>query len=303
MDTQDAAASQPIFIVSHARTGSTLLRYLMDAHPEVCCPPELALGRLCHALAYTLGLTLAGDRGADTRPGGQSAVHAAVRSHLDPIMGAYCAARNKRRWCDKSSNNVEHLAVIDAVFPNARYICLHRQCLDVVHSLIELFRYGFPGRYGQLVARSPDNVVDALIDSWIEAARALLDFEASHAPRCFRLTYEDFVMNPAAMAERMFSFLELPFDVRILDDVFSSPHEPGPGDLKIQHTSSILQGRIGKGSTIPRGQISEHRLLEMNTLHGALGYTQVGREGGVSFEQRLEVAARASRRLERNQWG
>jgi len=41
--------------------------------------------------------------------------------------------------------------------PPTQYICLHRNCLDVVHSLMELFRYGFPGRYGQLVAQSPDN--------------------------------------------------------------------------------------------------------------------------------------------------
>lgn len=291
---------QPIFILSQARTGSTLVRYLVDTHPDVCCPPELALGRLCYALAYTLGLTLS------TRPNGgdrNAAVHAAVRSHVDEIMTGYCAGKKKARWCDKSTNNTEHLALIADVFPDAQYICLHRHCLDVVQSLFELFRFGFPGRYGQLVARSPGDLVDALIDSWIGPARALLEFESSHARQCFRLKYEDLVASPVAMAERMFAFLQLPFSAGMLDDVFSRPHDPGPGDFKIQFTSRILQSRVGRGSTIPRNQISDDRLAEMNALHEALGYQQVGRQAGVALERRLPAAAAATSRRGRPRWG
>ncbi len=294
-------SSQPIFILAQARTGSTLLRYVIDTHPEVCCPPELALGRLCHALAYTIGLTLGVDpRGA--RDADQPAVHAAVRSQVDEIMRTCCAARKKARWCDKSANNVEHLEILAGVFPDAQFICLHRQCLDVVHSLLELFRFGFPGRYTQVVARSPDNLVDAMIDSWNGATRALLDFESSHAAQCVRLRYEDFVAGPVTAAGRMFAFLRLPFSPRMLDEVFASPHDPGPGDIKIQFTSSILQSRVGKGSTIPRSLISDGRLAEMNALHKALGYPQLACEG-VAAEHALGAEARASGRIRRPRWG
>jgi hypothetical protein len=35
----------PIFILSCYRSGSTLLRYILDSHPDVYCPPELSLGQ------------------------------------------------------------------------------------------------------------------------------------------------------------------------------------------------------------------------------------------------------------------
>jgi hypothetical protein len=267
----------PLFILSQARTGSTLVRYLVDAQPEVCCPPELALGRLCRALAYTVGLTL----------DDPLAVPRTVRAHVDAIMADYCAGKHKARWCDKSTNNLEHLDVLADVFPDAQYVCLHRQCLDVVQSLMELFKYGFPGRYAAVVARSPDRLVDALVDAWTGPTRALLDFESSHAAQCFRLRYEDLVADPLATAAGMFSFLRLPFDPRTLDDMFAAPHDPGPGDFKIRFTSRILRSRVGKGGAIPHNQISEDRFAAIDVLHETLGYAPVPRQRAVAADPRL----------------
>jgi protein-tyrosine sulfotransferase len=297
-----AAPGRPIFILSHARTGSTLMRYIIDAHPEVCSPPEVALGRLCQTLGYTLALTLLpGETPAKEQR--QSVVSAAIREHVDGIMGAYCLAKGKPRWCDKSTNNLEHLGVIDRVFPDAQFICLHRQCLDVVHSLLELFRYGFPGSYGHMVVRSPDNLVDAMIDTWNEATTRLLDFEAGHPQSCIRVKYEDLVTDTPAEVQRMFSFLGIAFEPHMLDAVFSTPHDPGPADLKIQFTSSVLRGRIGKGLQVPRRQISDDRLVKVNAFHEVLGYPAVTREGGPELEKVLQASHNVSRLLEPLQWG
>src|SRR5215469_2353777 len=44
------ACSDPVFVLCPGRSGSTLLRVLLDAHPDLACPPETklpeALGRL-----------------------------------------------------------------------------------------------------------------------------------------------------------------------------------------------------------------------------------------------------------------
>ena len=37
---------QPIFIVCNARSGSTLLRCLLDCHPDIACPGETRLAQL-----------------------------------------------------------------------------------------------------------------------------------------------------------------------------------------------------------------------------------------------------------------
>lgn len=293
----------PIFILSHARTGSTLLRYIVDAHPQVCCPPELALGRLCRNLTYTLALTLGDESMGLGDEGPACEVRAAVRSHIDQIMNAYCASKQKVRWCDKSTNNVDHLGIIDGIFPDAQYVCLHRHGLDVVNSLLELFRHGFAGRYAEKVARSPDNLVDAMIDTWTEATQAVLDFEAAHPQRCFRVRYEDLVATPASIAEQMFSFLELPFPPKMLDAVFAVSHDRGPGDLRIQFTSEIQQNRVGRGARLPRAMISPDRLASLNRIHRVLGYAAVAGEAPSPIEKALTAANRISRAVKPGHWG
>jgi len=297
----DTMLASPIFILSHARTGSTLLRYVIDAHPDVCCPPEIALGRLCHDLCYTIGLTRV--EPAISEAARQAAIDAAARSHVDAIMQEYCRAKQKVRWCDKSTHNVEHLGTLARLFPDAHYLCLHRGCMDVVHSLIEMFRFGYPGRYGQLVARSPENVVDAMVDSWIEATERLLDFEAREGRRCLRVTYEDLVATPAPVAARIFAFLDLRFTPSMLEATFTAPHDRGPGDLKVQFSSRIVTNRVGKGAQIPRRNFSESRFRQINVLHQTLGYAPISRDGGSGVEELLRAQGNVSRSLQAEQWG
>lgn len=297
-----APAAPPIFVLSHARTGSTLMRYVLDSHPDVCSPPEIALGRLCHALTYTLALT-AGTQVPGDEDARRVVVRRAVRRHVDDIMGDYLAAKQKKRWCDKSTNNVEHLDVISRIFPDAQFVCLHRNCMDVVHSLLELFRYGYPGRYGYHVARSPENIVGAMVDTWLEATENLLRFEGAHRARCLRITYESLVADPAAALQRMFGFLDLPFAPELLERVFSVKHDAGPGDIKIQFTSSILPGRIGKGKQVPKQNLSGERLAKVNALHQELGYPIVDLESGPALQHVLNAPSNTSRPVEAERWG
>jgi protein-tyrosine sulfotransferase len=294
----------PIFVLSHARTGSTLIRYLLDSHAEVCCPPELALGRLCSDLRYTLALTMGTSEenfGESQDPSGVR-LHAAVRSHVDRIMADYCAVRQKSRWCDKSTNNVEHLEALSEVFPDGQYVCLHRNALDVVHSLLELFRFGFAGRYAQMVARSPENVIDAMIDTWTEATRAILDFEAAHPTHCVRVRYEDFVATPQPVAERMFSFLGLSGGSQALETMFAANHQPGPGDFKIQFTRQIEQSRVGRGRGLPRSRISPDRLDMLNGLQARLDYPLTDRDASL-LEDVLTARNRTAKPVRPGNWG
>ncbi|HXT68231.1 MAG TPA: sulfotransferase [Vicinamibacterales bacterium] len=291
---------RPVFLVSHARTGSTLLRYLLDAHPSLCCPPELALGRLCRDLLYTAALALGETRAVPDSPSAGTVAEA--RRHVDELMTACCVRHAKPRWCEKSTNNVEYLDALRTVFPDAQYICLHRNCLDVVESLLQLFRYGFTGRYAVLVSRSPSNVLDAMIDTWIEATERILALEAAQPEACLRVRYEDFVERPAASAERIFTFLGLPFDEGILSTMFTASHDQGPGDLKIQFTNAVLANRVGRGSRLPRGQISTDRFAQLNKLQTELGYAVLDPSPSPS-ERVLGGTGRVSRAVASGEWG
>ena len=51
-----AGVADPVFVLCMGRSGSTLLRFLLDAHPELACPPETSMPALCGQLAVVWSL-------------------------------------------------------------------------------------------------------------------------------------------------------------------------------------------------------------------------------------------------------
>lgn len=265
-------AAPPVFVLSCERSGSTLLRYIIDTHPQVCSPAHLHLGQLCSSLYtsvfYSLGQTI--DEALRER-----FVLVEVKRIVDELMQRYVAAKDKRIWCEKTTENLQYVNLLHDVFPDARYICLYRNCMDVVHSSIECSRLGFIPELVPYVQKQPDNIVAAMVDSWIEKTTTLLEFESVHAAQCFRIKYETLVAEPAQTLSAMFAALELEWDERLLNEVFSTQHDQGSGDRKVLFTKKINTDSIGRGSTISRSLIPDNLLEMMNRLLARLGYPLV----------------------------
>lgn len=282
-DLAPAGSPPPVFILSTPRSGSTLLRYIVDTHPEVCCPSEVNLGVLCEDLYLVVSLTL-----GQTMPGAASAereraVLAEVRRIVDGVMSSYAAAKRKPRWCDKSPRNLNHLEILTQVFPDAKYICLYRHAMDVVRSFMERVQdgwmidlryyarnHGFRNHYG------------VYLDSWLEKTEVMMEFERARPDQAFGLKYESLVADPAATLAPMFSFLGLEWDERLLDAVFNTRHDPGPGDQNVAYSKRINADSVGLGANIPRRLIPEKMLDRMNQMLGALGYETVGPDWGAA---------------------
>src|SRR5690606_6370060 len=125
--------SEPIFILAAGRSGSTLLRYMLDSHRDVSSPGALFLGQLCSWLVTSLPrLWPSGNIGADSQV--QSEVLLEARRIVDQIMAGYLSRTGKRLWCEKTPANLGHLSSMAQIFPEARYICLYRSCLDTISS-------------------------------------------------------------------------------------------------------------------------------------------------------------------------
>lgn len=82
-------------MLCNGRSGSTLLRVLLDAHGELACPPETNLPALCAQLAtvWSLieGAPLSAKRGDET-PDIPAAAIAGARETLDRMVASYLAA-------------------------------------------------------------------------------------------------------------------------------------------------------------------------------------------------------------------
>lgn len=267
-------AAPPVFVLSCERSGSTLLRYIIDTHPQICSPAHLHLGQLCRSLYtsifYSLGQTVTDDARRE------QLVAVETRRIVDELMERYVRAKGKQMWCEKTTENLQYLRVLYDVFPDARYICLYRNCMDVVHSSIECSRLGFIPELAPYVQKRPDNIVAAMVDSWFEKTSVLLEFEQAHAEQCFRIKYETLVTEPSQTLSAMFAALELKWDESLLNEVFSTHHDQGSGDRKVQFTKKINTDSIGRGSTISRSYIPDDLLEKMNGLLARLDYPLVG---------------------------
>jgi hypothetical protein len=270
----------PAFIFSCERAGSTLLRYVLDTHPEICSPGQLYLGQLCRSLEttayYSVGQVV---EVADERER-ERLVAEEVRRIVEDLMGRYAEAKSKRMWCDKTTANLEHLKILNRVFPDARCVCLYRNCMDVVYSSIECSRLGFMPEFVPYVRKSPDNLVAAMAESWVEKTEKLLSFERENRERCFRVKYESLVLEPSQSLRPLFEFLGVVWDEGLLDAVFTTPHDQGSGDRKILFRRKIEHNSIGQGSALSREDVPPALLARVNELLLELDYPAVGPDWG-----------------------
>ena len=269
-------AAPPVFVLSCERSGSTLLRYIIDTHPQVCSPAHLHLGRLCASLYTSIYFSIGQATEAIDEAMRERLVYRETRRIVDELMDRYVTAKGKQTWCEKTTENLQYLKLLHEVFPDARYICLYRNCMDVVHSSIECSRLGFLPELAPYVQKRPDNTVAAMVESWVEKTTTLLDFELDHSSQCFRVKYEHLVAEPSQTLAPMFASLGLDWDEQLLNNVFSTPHDQGSGDRKILFTKKVNTDSIGRGSSISRSFIPDDLLEQMNHLLARLEYAPVG---------------------------
>src|SRR5579859_7922712 len=139
------AVAEPVFVLCMGRSGSTLLRFLLDAHPELACPPETSMPALCGQLSVVWslieGAPLAAERDA-APPRVPDAAVAGIQRMLDEMTGSYLARRGKRVFCDKSLGSAPHAGLLRQIYPRARFVCLYRHPMDMIGSGLEACLFG-----------------------------------------------------------------------------------------------------------------------------------------------------------------
>ncbi|HXS61575.1 MAG TPA: sulfotransferase [Streptosporangiaceae bacterium] len=283
MTGDSVTTAPPVFVLCGARSGSTLLRFILDAHPELACPPETNIPALCAQLSSVWSLieggSLAADRGEEP-PEIPDAAITGIRSTVDLMTSSYLARRGARRFCDKSLGTARFADLLTRVYPDAKFLCLYRHPMDMISSGIEACPWGLAG-YGfdPYVAGSPGNIVMALTRYWNDNTAAILAVEDRLPDACHRVRYEDLTTDPERTAQEVFGFLGVAPVPGITKECFTAERErTGPADFKIWHTSEVSPSSIGRGWTIPAARIPPQILAQTNDLAVQLGYVQV--DGG-----------------------
>jgi hypothetical protein len=265
----------PVFIATNARSGSTLLRWLIDAHVDVACPGETDVADLLRAYVQSaIALdpqAAAGDQAA--RQGAQV---------VDNLMATHLQTIGKRYWCDKSLSNVVNLELLAAAWPDARFVLLHRQCMDVIASALEASEWGLDtyglAPYAQM---SPNNPMVAVAGYWIERTATMVEFERRHPERCLRLRYEDLVTRTDASMGAVWDLFGVAPAKGGAGAAFGSPHDPlAPADYKIWHTDAVHADSVGRGARMPQERLGPTVRDAVNVLQAELGYDAVDDQWG-----------------------
>ncbi len=274
--------NDPIFIIGTERSGSNLLRLLLNSHPRIVVPHPP------HVMRYFAPLEAQyGDlRKVANRRRLAADVRRLVRVHIYPwetvidldslvadadppdLFGIFVAlyeqarrASGKPRWGCKSTFMIDHVDRVGAHFPEARLLYLVRDPRDVaVSSKGAVFNPYHPFFTAELWRRQQETGL---------ALRERLD-----GRQLLLVTYERLVADPTASLKRICAFLDEPFDPAMLR-FFTTSEAKKSGRLSTSWANTdrpVLTNRIG---TYRRG-LSEHELRLVEAIcHApmrALGY-------------------------------
>jgi hypothetical protein len=271
---------RPAFVVTLARSGSTLLRYLLDGHPEIVSPPETNLSALVQHLVdiwrqteIALGVAKPTPGGAPPPPSDEACRRA--RKAVDEIMLSFADAAGASLYCDKSLTTVEHLETVNRCYPDAPLIFLYRYPLDMIASGMEASRWGFNAfGFQPYVTATPGNFIAGLANYWIDRTSKMLAFERTFEGTYARIYYELLCDDPAATMGALFELLGVASDERVIERAFARDHGRGPGDYKIDFTGAISIDSIGRGSALPE-HLAPQQVERINELLAELDYPEL----------------------------
>lgn len=202
------------FIVGVPRSGTTLLRLMLDAHPELSIPPETgfipdALKALASGPADArqtfhgiVTLSPAWDDFNLSREEFHSALLAIEPFDLGEgvraFYRAYAGRFGKPRWGDKTPGYGMHLDSIQSVLPEARFIHLIRDGRDAALSVAGLWF-------------APGGEIETLAGDW----RSRILRTRKLAKRCthyLEIRYERLIADPPEELRRVCAFIGLPYD-------------------------------------------------------------------------------------------
>jgi hypothetical protein len=235
----DERRSLPVFIIGCHRCGTTLLRYILDAHPRLACPPESKfIGGLAAMVCYPQALD-----GLQSMNVSRQAVMEWVREFAERAFSRYAASQGKVRWIDKTPNYFDLLPFIDEMFSQrVLYVLITRCPFDAIASL-QASPYFTPAtitdpHVSQFVSEY-GHTCEAFARYWRHVHSKIGQFNALHPHRTLRVKYEDLVRNPVVTTTGILEFIGERYVDGILEHAFTQPHVHGFGDWKIRSTSKI----------------------------------------------------------------
>jgi len=246
-----------IIILGAPRSGTTLLRRLLDAHPGIACPAETcifsACARFLHSEQVSDGLdfgVLTGLAFAGFQP---DDVHERLRQFAFAFKREHARRQNKKRWAEKTAVDSFHIGKIEELCGDkVQFICLVRHGLDVACSMKELSNRGYTylSEIHEYIKRYP-RPMEAFAHAWVDVNRSMLDFIERHPDNTLFLRYEDLVSRPTETMQLVFDYLGEEWSDDLLQSALARKDNAGLGDWKTYDSTKIGYSSVGRWKSLP----------------------------------------------------
>ena len=227
----------PLFILGVRRSGTTLLRVMLDRHSELAVPdesyfvPQLAdrhlrrvdpdefvddLRRINTVTEWEVPLDKVRARLHDDMPVGEA---------IATVYAVYAEERGKRRWGDKTPMYMQNLRLLERLFPDALFVHLIRDGRNAALSFLEMPR--------GLVTETwmhPRTAADFACQWRAEVRAARRLGGRVGGARYLEVRYEELVADVEVVLRRICEFARLAYEPAMADyagnvDVSAKPHQ------------------------------------------------------------------------------
>lgn len=295
-------------ILGHPRSGTTLLRRLLNGHSRIACPGEThvlnASARFIRSQREFNGLDLGVLSGLSYAGFSEAEVLDKVRELALSFPRRFAEMRGKPRWLEKTALDAFYVPEISNLFGGQAYfVGMVRHPLDVALSCLDLTSAAgmFMEEFREFISATP-YPIEAFARSWLKVAKDLMDFGQSHPNNFILCRYEDLISDTDNVLTEILDFIGEEFEERMGETGLSNLEDVGLSDFKSFTRSQISKDSIGRWSQMSPYEVGAMAEL-LNPTMALLGYEELPKtsDDGIDaarrrYTMRLLVSAKVADR-------
>lgn len=249
-------------VVGVARSGTTLLRLMLDAHSQLAVTHETGfvpslctlssplhrgfysqMGGVIKGLGWRRSLreefyrTLTGHVNWEDFHVPAESLRESLRevepfNVTDGLRSFFClyAARfDKPRWGDKTPNYCLHLRRVAAMLPEARFVHIIRDGRDASLSVRGLYF-------------APGSDIETLASHWVRLIRTARH-QSRRCPHYLEVRYEDLLLDTTAVLRRICAFVELDYEPGMEQYYMNAPERIGELEVRRDREGKVVVTR------------------------------------------------------------
>lgn len=195
-----------IWVGGVPRSGTTLARAMLDAHPDIRCGEETrVIPRILGMHAQMMKSTLEANRLKEAK---------ITEEVLNDALGAYILSiiskhgEQARRLCNKDPFALRSISKIAKIFPNSRFLLMIRDGRATVHSIIsrKVTIKGFDSHSYRGALQDWNRAIENMYNQCMSVGDKM----------CLPVHYENLVLHPESEMKRILAFLDVNWNKVVL---------------------------------------------------------------------------------------